>query len=165
MRSPERQEPAPGQESVWDYPRPAIAEHTPRRIRGWFAGQLIADSRAAWRVLETAHPPVYYLPRRDIEQGVLIPVSRRAFCEWKGQAHYFDLVKDGEIARAAAWAYPEPQAGFEPIAGHVAFHPRGLTAAMVDDMRAEPQPGRLYGGWVTPDIAGPFKGAPGSEYW
>lgn len=155
---PQRIEPGPGQESVWDYPRPPRVEPTSRRVRVVFAGRLIADSRRARRVLETSHPPVYYIPPDDIAPGVLQPSDRRTFCEWKGSAVYFDVVVGDRRAANAAWAYPRPTTGFESIADHVAFYPSAMDDCLVDEAHAQPQPGAYYGGWITPDIVGPFKG-------
>jgi len=153
-------------ESVWDYPRPPRLERTPRRIRVAFGGETIADSRRAHRVLETSHPPVYYVPVEDVVPGVLEPsVAGTSSCEWKGSATYYDVVVGGRRARKAAWTYLEPSPGFEAIKDAVAFYPALMGECRVDDEAAQPQPGGFYGGWVTSDLVGPFKGAPGTSGW
>ena len=157
--------PGPGQESVWDYPRPAIAEPTPKRLRIEFGGVVIAETTRGVRTLETSHPPTYYFPPGDVAEGVLRPVPGRTLCEWKGQARYFDVAAGGKVAERAAWAYPGPTPGFVALAGFVAFMPGAMDACFVDGERARPQAGGFYGGWITDDLAGPFKGGPGSWGW
>ena len=154
-----------GQESVWDYPRPPRLERSPRSIEVFAGGRRIAATRAAFRVLETSHPPVYYVPLADIEPGVLHPSARHTFCEFKGVASYYDLVVDGDIMRNAAWSYPSPSRGFEEIADHVAFYPGRVDRCVVDGEEVRAQPGDFYGGWITRDIVGPFKGDPGTAGW
>ena len=160
-----RIEPGPGQESVWDYPRPPRLEASSRHVEVRFAGQAIADSHTTLRVLETAGPPVYYIPASDVRMELLRPVDRATFCEWKGSASYFDLAVDGRTSERAAWTYPDPSAPFEAIRDHIAFYPGRVDACLLDGERVRPQPGEYYGGWVTDDIVGPFKGEPGSEDW
>ena len=157
--------PGPGQESVWDYPRPAVAERTDRRLEVVLGGQVIASTRAGVRTLETSHPPTYYFPPGDVAEGVLRPVSGRSLCEWKGQARYFDVVSGGARAARAAWAYPAPTEGFRILADFVAFMPGAMDECRVDGEVARPQEGGFYGGWITADLAGPFKGGPGSWGW
>ncbi len=153
-------------ESVWDYPRPPRVEATARRIRVELGGQLIVDSTRAHRVLETSHPPVYYVPRDDVVPGALVPSrGRTTDCEWKGVASYFDVVAGEVRAERAAWAYHDPRPGFEPIRDAVAFYPGRMDACFVDEERVEAQAGDFYGGWITCDIAGPFKGEPGTGGW
>lgn len=160
-----RIEPGPGQESVWDYPRPPRVEHTPRHIQVVFNGQVIADSRRAVRVLETSHPPVYYIPAEDVRQEYLVETSRRSWCEWKGQARYYGLrVGDKQVAEAA-WFYPDPTPGIEAIGDHVAFYPSKMDACYVDGERVQAQPGDFYGGWITSYVVGPFKGGAGTIGW
>jgi uncharacterized protein (DUF427 family) len=159
------QTPLPGQESVWDYPRPPRLEPVPVRIRIEFGGQVIADTSRAWRVLETSHPPTYYLPMDDILPGALEPAQGSSFCEWKGRARYWTVRVGARRAERAAWSYPEPTPGFAPIRDHVAFYAGPMDACWVGVHRAQPQPGGFYGGWVTPDLSGPFKGEPGSAGW
>jgi len=155
----------PGQESVWDYPRPAIAEPTARRIRIVHQGVVLADTRAAWRTLETSHPPTYYLPQADIAMAHLMPNPARSICEWKGQAAYWDvMIGDDRIAQAG-WSYPAPTAPFAGIAGHIAFYAAPFDDVMVDGEQVTPQPGEFYGGWITARETGPYKGIPGSRFW
>lgn len=160
-----RIEPGPGQESVWDYPRPPRLEPTARHVRIEFNGETIADSRRAYRVLETSHPPVYYLPPADVPPEFLSSTARRTVCEWKGTAAYVTVTVGDRVAPDAAWAYPNPTAAFAPIAGYLAFYPSKMDACFVDGVRVEAQPGDFYGGWITPDIVGPFKGEPGTWGW
>ncbi len=157
--------PGPGQESVWDYPRPPRLEQTPRRLEVVFAGQVVADSVRGWRVLETSHPPVYYLPPGDVRTDLLRSAGGGSFCEWKGRARYWDLVVGNREARKVAWSYPDPTASFAPIRDHLAFYADPMDACRVDGAAVTPQPGGFYGGWITPDVVGPFKGGPGSWGW
>jgi uncharacterized protein (DUF427 family) len=152
-------------ESVWEYPRPPRLEPSPRRIQVKLGDAVVADSTRAYRVLETSHAPVYYLPLDDITPGALEPsAGRGSFCEWKGAASYYDVVAGGRRLARAAWAYATPASGFAPIAGYVAFYPTELECT-VDGERARPQEGGFYGGWITDDILGPFKGGPGTSGW
>ena len=160
-----REPPGPGQESVWDYPRPPRLEPTEQRIRVLFAGELIVDTRSAWRVLETSHPPGYYVPPGDVRPGVLIPAAGASVCEWKGRAEYFSVRVGDRDAERVAWAYPEPTPAFAAIAGYVAFYAGPMDACYVEDDVVTPQPGSFYGGWITSDVVGPFKGAPGTWGW
>lgn len=155
----------PGQESVWSYPRPAVAQPTEAHLRVQFGGQVVAETRRGVRTLETSHPPTYYFPREDVAPGCLRPIPRRSVCEWKGEAEYFDVTAGGRVAEAAAWSYPAPSPAFLPLAGFVAFYPAQMDACWVDGERVVPQPGRFYGGWITSQVAGPFKGGPGSAGW
>ena len=157
--------PAPGQESVWDYPRPAVAERTDKRLRVMFGGRTIAETTRGVRTLETSHPPTYYVPPDDVADGVLLPVPGRSLCEWKGQARYFDVAAGGQRAERAAWTYDDPTPGFAILAGYVAFMPGAMDACYVGEERARPQEGGFYGGWITDDLAGPFKGPPGTRFW
>lgn len=154
-----------GQESVWDYPRPPRLEKVEKPIEAWFAGERIVSTVGAYRVLETSHPPVYYLPPEDVRMDLLRPADGGSFCEWKGMAGYLDLVVGARVAPKIAWRYPTPTAAFAPIAGYLAFYAGPLDRATVDAKRVEPQPGGFYGGWITPEIVGPFKGGPGSMGW
>ena len=155
----------PGQESVWSYPRPAIAEPSGRHIRIEHLGHVIADTRANVRTLETSHPPSYYIPPKDICMAVLRRSARRSFCEWKGDAVYYDLVVEGGVLSDVAWSYPAPTLPFAMLRDHVAFYAAPLDGCFVDGERVVPQPGGFYGGWITSDLAGPFKGVPGSRFW
>jgi uncharacterized protein (DUF427 family) len=158
-------------DSVWDYPRPPRVAATGRRVRVVFAGSTIADSSRALRVLETSHPPVYYVPLEDVVAGVLVPARKRTWCEFKGEASYFDVVAGGDaaggvrVAAGAAWHYPHPASGNEALAGHVAFYPGRMDECFVDDEQVQPQQGDFYGGWITAEIDGPFKGGPGTRGW
>jgi uncharacterized protein (DUF427 family) len=158
-------EPGPGQESVWDYPRPPRVEPVAERIRVVVGGRTLADTTRALRVLETAGAPVYYLPPEDVDLARLRPGGRSTVCEWKGDATYLDLADGDRRIPSIAWAYPDPKPGFEAIRDHLAFYASRVDEAWVGDERATPQPGGFYGGWVTSAIVGPIKGDPGSELW
>ncbi|MBW4469082.1 MAG: DUF427 domain-containing protein [Stenomitos rutilans HA7619-LM2] len=163
--SQQRIEPQPGQESVWDYPRPPRLEETNKRIQVIFNGVTIADTQRAKRVLETSHPPVYYIPLEDIKQEYLIKRARSTFCEWKGHGAYYSLAVGDKRVDDVAWYYPEPTLAFAAIANHVAFYPAPMDGCYVDGEKVTPQPGNFYGGWITSDIVGPFKGALGTWGW
>ncbi len=160
-----RIEPKPGQESVWDYPRPPRLEPTTKQIRVEFGGEVIASTNRAFRVLETSHPPVYYLPPADVRMDLLTRASGSSYCEWKGHAGYYDLTVGDRTVRQAAWFYPRPSAAFLPIAEYVAFYPSKMDACYVDGELVQAQPGDFYGGWITSDIVGPFKGGHGTWGW
>lgn len=155
----------PGQESVWDYPRPPRVEPSPRRVRVIFNGQTIADSTRAYRVLETSHPPVYYIPRDDIRMEHLQPVPKQTYCEFKGAASYWTVTVDGKTAREAGWSYEDPAPRYAAIKGHIAFYASRMDACFVDDEPVQAQAGDFYGGWITSEIVGPFKGGPGTWGW
>jgi uncharacterized protein (DUF427 family) len=165
FRRPQPIAPQAGQESVWDYPRPPRLEPTSRHIQIIFNGVMLADTRRALRVLETSHPPTYYLPPADLQMQYLIPSARRSFCEWKGQAHYYTVQVGDKTAVDVAWYYPFPTADFAAIKDHVAFYAAPMDVCYVDGEVVQPQPGGFYGGWITSDIVGPFKGGPGSMGW
>lgn len=152
-------------ESVWDYPRPPRLEREERRITVEFAGVVICDTRSAWRVLETSHPPTYYLPAVEFAPGSLVPAGGSSFCEWKGRARYLDVVAGGRVAPQAAWQYPAPAPPYEALAGHVALYCAAVDRCTVGGETVLPQPGGFYGGWVTSWLRGPFKGVPGSHGW
>lgn len=156
---------APGQESVWDYPRPAISERTSRHLQIVHRGVVVADTTRGIRVLETSHPPTYYFPASDVAPGVLQPADGETLCEWKGEARYFDVVVGGDALVRAAWSYPASTAPFAQIRDHVAFYAAPFEACFVDGERVTPQPGGFYGGWITSHVAGPFKGSPGTRFW
>ncbi len=160
-----RIEPGPGQESVWDYPRPPRLENSHKHIQVIFNGSTIADTHRAKRVLETSHPPVYYIPPEDVQVDHLIPRFNTSFCEWKGEAHYYGVMVGEQVVDIAAWYYPQPRMGFEDIGMYIAFYAQYMDACLVDGEEALPQPGGFYGGWVTSDVVGPFKGDAGSELW
>jgi uncharacterized protein (DUF427 family) len=161
----ERPKLEPGQEWVWDYPRPPRLERVERLVRVVAGGVEIARSQRALRVLETSHPPVYYLPPEDVRMDVLRPGSGSSFCEWKGSASYYDLVVDKMRVAKVAWSYAKPSAPYEALAGYLAFYPGKVDACYVGDERVQPQPGDFYGGWITSEIVGPFKGAAGTSFW
>ncbi len=165
MAGRQRIEPGPGQESVWDYPRPPRLEPSSRRVKVEFGGEEIASTTRAYRVLETSHPPVFYLPREDVRVEFLMPSARSTFCEFKGRAGYFDLVVGGRRSREACWFYAEPSPRFAAIKDHLAFYPSRVDACFVDEERVTSQEGDFYGGWLTREIVGPFKGAPGTWGW
>lgn len=161
-RPPFAETPAPGQESVWDYPRPPVLERTDLEVEVWGGEALVARSRCALRVLETASPPTVYLPPDDITPGALEPVPGRSACEWKGLASYWTLAtRPGE---PVAWSYAAPKRAFEDLRGWVSFFP-GRIRCLLGGEVVRPQPGAFYGGWVTDAIAGPFKGEPGTGDW
>jgi uncharacterized protein (DUF427 family) len=153
------------QESVWDYPRPPRLEAVTARLTVVLGGETIADTTRGYRVLETSHPPNYYLPPGDVRDGVLERTEGTSFCEWKGRAHYYTVRGGDVVAPDAAWAYDAPSDAFAPIRGFVAFYAGRMDACFVDGERVEPQPGGFYGGWITSAVAGPFKGGPGSRGW
>lgn len=157
--------PKDGEESVWDYPRPPRVESMPARIVVKLGGEVIVDTTDAVRVLETSHPPVYYLPIAAFPNGVLTPVDGTSFCEYKGEAHYFDVVAGGVTVSRAAWTYPQPTAGFEALASRVALYPSQMDSCALDGELVTSQAGDFYGGWITSDIIGPFKGDPGTSGW
>ena len=156
-------EPGPGQESVWDYPRPPALVASDELVEVHASIGLIARSRRCLRVLETASPPTYYLPSDDIDWEMLRPIPQRSACEWKGHATYFALADDPE-RRAVAWHYANPSSAFAEIHRHASFYP-GRVACFVNGERVRPQPGEFYGGWITLRIVGPFKGEPGTGHW
>ncbi len=152
-------------ESVWDYPRPPRLERVPHILRIVFAGVTVARTGDAWRVLETSHPPTYYLPEASFTGGELIRAPGGSFCEWKGHAIYWTIRAGGRSADAAAWSYPDPTEPFAPIKNHLAVYCAAMEECHVGDKPASPQPGGFYGGWVTANLSGPFKGGPGSAGW
>lgn len=160
-----RIEPEPGQESVWDYPRPPRLEDSPKHIQIVFNGVTIADTYRAKRVLETTHPPVYYLPPEDIKMEYLIRATQGSFCEWKGQAIYYTIVVGDKQVANAAWSYPNPTSNFASIKDYLAFYAYLMDVCYVNGEKVQPQPGNFYGGWITSDIVGPFKGQPGTWGW
>lgn len=157
--------PGPGQESVWDYPRPPRVETSTETVEVRLGGFVVASTQSAVRVLETSHPPAYYLPLDAFEPGALRPVEGTTFCEWKGVATYCDLVSPGATAPRAAWTYPDPTPGFEAIRDHVSIMPGLVEACLVDGEMVRAQEGGFYGGWITDRVVGPFKGGRGSRGW
>ena len=154
-----------GQESVWDYPRPPRLEPSHKHVQVLFAGGVVADSRQAVRVLETSHPPVFYLPPEDVRTNLLALTPESSVCEFKGRAAYWTLHLNAQEAANAAWSYPHPAAGFESIQDYLAFYPSRVEACFVDGERVQAQAGDFYGGWITGEIKGPFKGGSGTWGW
>lgn len=157
--------PLAGQESVWEYPRPPRVEASRERIRIVLGGELIVDTTDSVRVLETSHPPVYYLPRQAFSPGVLEAAAGSSYCEFKGTASFLNVRAGGSVAERAAWFYPTPTAGFEILADRVAVYPGRMDRCEVDGERVRPQAGSLYGGWITDRVVGPFKGGPETQGW
>ena len=182
---PDAVAPGPGQESVWDYPRPPRLEASSRLVEVRFGGIQLAASRRALRVLETSHPPVYYVPPEDVRMEYLLPSDRQSWCEWKGLASYYHLEAPAAAEAAAAsaagggaagasarrraengaWYYPDPTVPYKEIRNYIAFYPHAVDACYVDGEQVQAQPGDFYGGWITRDVVGPFKGGPGTSHW
>ena len=157
--------PGPGQESVWDYPRPPRLEKFDGHIRIIFNDQDIAESVRAFRILETSHPPTFYIPERDFRPGVLEKVPGTTCCEWKGSAHYYDIVVGEKSAVKAAWGYATPNQRFASIKHHVSVYPGLMDSCFVNEEKVQAQEGDFYGGWITSMIVGPFKGGKGTGGW
>jgi uncharacterized protein (DUF427 family) len=157
--------PEAAKESVWDYPRPPRLEATDRHLEVVLGGDVIANTTRAYRVLETSHPPNYYFPPDDVLAGALKPGNGTSFCEFKGRAHYFTVRGGDRVVPDAAWGYDTPSPAFEAITGYVSFYASRVDQCFVDGELVVPQPGDFYGGWITADIEGPFKGAPGTRGW
>ena len=155
-------EPGPGQESVWDYPRPPALRPDSRLVEVRDGGTMIARTTGSYRICETASPPTFYIPGDDVDWDQLVPAPGSSVCEWKGAAAYWALAGDPTLP--VGWTYPRPRARFEKIKDFIAFYP-GRVTCLVDGERVEPQPGRFYGGWITSDVVGPFKGEPGTGHW
>ncbi len=157
---------ARAKESVWDYPRPPRVEACDRSVRVEHGGEVVARSDRALRVLETASPPTIYIPAADVRVELLVEVEgQHTYCEWKGRASYFDLETGAERAAAAAWRYPDPRDAFANLRDHIAFYAGRVDACYLGEERVRPQGGSFYGGWVTDEIEGPYKGEPGTEGW
>ena len=163
-RPPFADVPAPGQVSVWDFPRPPALVRETREIVIFWGPTQVAKTRGAWAVRETAHPPTFYLPLADVNGALLRAAGGGSFCEWKGPARYWNLVDGSRSLEQVAWSYPQPLDGAEPLADCIAFYAHHLRC-FVAGACVTAQPGGFYGGWVTPDLAGPFKGDPGSGAW
>ncbi len=162
---PDRDPVSPGQVSVWDFPRPAVAEPVTVHVVIEHRGVIVADTRRSVRTIETSHPPSYYIPTDDIAPGILRRVGGGSFCEWKGHATYWDVVIDGVALPSVGWSYPAPTRSFECLRDHVAFYAAPFDRCSINGKTVIPQPGGFYGGWITADLAGPFKGGPGSMGW
>lgn len=165
MARPERLPPAPGQESVWDYPRPPRVEEMNQHIQVIVDGVIVADTRRAKRVLETSHPPVYYIPPEDVKLEYFSRDRHATWCEYKGEASYYTLTLNGKTIQNIAWFYAEPSPSYTAIEGHLAFYPSKVDVALVDGEPVQAQAGDFYGGWITKNIVGPFKGGPGTWGW
>jgi uncharacterized protein (DUF427 family) len=152
-------------ERVWDYPRPPALVPCDRRVRVEIGGEVLADTTRALRVLETSHPPTIYLPPADVRTDLLVPVSRTSLCEWKGEASYFDVVAGSRTERAAAWTYRSPVERYAALRDHISLYPGRMDACFLGEERVQAQPGDFYGGWITSELVGPFKGVPGSWGW
>lgn len=171
------EKPGPGQESVWDYPRPPLLQRKDCRVEVTFGGEVVCLADHALLIKETSHPPTYYLPISSWRPGALVPAAGSSVCEWKGVAQYFDVVAGptaeagavapGPIVRAdaAAWGYPTPRHPFEALTGYVSVYPGRMDRVTVDGQLVRPQEGGFYGGWITDDVVGPFKGQPSSWGW
>ncbi|MEM1375415.1 MAG: DUF427 domain-containing protein [Pseudomonadota bacterium] len=151
-------------EDVQSYPRPPMLEPAPYLIRAEIAGQTVLETRDAWRVCETHHPPTYYFPPQDLRVA-LLPARGQSMCEWKGQATYWSFQVGHTVLPRVAWSYPRPTPAFEPIKDFVAIYPTALERAFVDGMAVTAQPGDFYGGWVTENLKGVVKGGPGTLHW
>ena len=160
-----RIEPKDGQESVWDYPRPPRLEASGKHLKIVFGGEVIAETKRGFRVLETSHPPVFYFPPEDVRTEFLIAASGSSFCEWKGRAGYYDLRVGEKLVENAAWFYANPTARFAEIKDFIAFYPSKMDACYVDGEQVQSQEGDFYGGWITSEIVGPFKGGAGTFGW
>ena len=165
MPKPTRIQPGPGQESVWDYPRPPRLEPSTKRIEVIFNGVVIADTHHALRILETSHPPVYYIPPSDLRMEYFTPTRHRTVCEFKGAAQYYAITVGDRHIENVAWYYPRPAAPYAALRDHLAIYPSLMDACFVDGERVQAQAGDFYGGWITSDIVGPFKGEPGTWGW
>ncbi len=154
-----------GEESVWDYPRPPRLEPSAKHVQVYFAGELVADSRRTLRILETSHPPTFYIPPEDVRTELLTQTAQKSFCEFKGGASYWTLKVGEQESENAAWSYPNPTKGFEAVKDYLTFYPSRVEACFVDRERVQAQAGDFYGGWITRDIKGPFKGEPGTWGW
>ncbi len=155
-----------GQESVWDYPRPPKLEPSSKTVRIEVGGEVIAQSNRSFRVLETSHPPVYYIPQDDIKMQLLVgQPGKHSFCEWKGRADYWNLIVGDLLIPEAAWSYPSPTDQFARLQNYLAFYPSKMDTCYVDNELVQAQEGDFYGGWITSDIVGPFKGGSGTWGW
>jgi uncharacterized protein (DUF427 family) len=150
---------------VADFPRPPAIEPVHRRIRIVLGGETVADAPGGWRILETTHPPTYYVARAAFAAGSLTDSNRTSFCEWKGLAGYVSVSGGGRTERDAGWTYPGPNPAYAALRDHVAVYAGRMDACFLDDEQVTPQPGGFYGGWITADLIGPFKGGPGTQFW
>lgn len=160
-----RIEPGPGQESVWDYPRPPRLEESQKLIQVVCNGIVIAHTQRAKRILETSQPPVYYIPPADVKTTYFMPSNHHSYCEWKGVASYYTIKVADKTIENGAWYYPQPTQEYEELTNYIAIYPSQMDACYVDGEKIQPQPGDFYGGWITSDIVGPFKGGVGTAGW
>ncbi len=158
-------QPEPGQESVWDYPRPPRVEDSAKHIQVILNGVVIANTHRAKRVLETSHPPVYYIPPEDMQMQYFKPTSRTTFCEFKGAASYYTITVGDKTVANGAWYYAHPTHPYEPLQGYIALYPGKMDSCTVDGEQVQAQEGDFYGGWITDEIIGPFKGGMGTYGW
>lgn len=163
--SKQRIKPLPGQESVWDYPRPPAIEPFNGHLRIVLNREVILDSSNSYRILETSHPPTYYIPIADFKRGAVIKASGSSFCEWKGSAEYYNLESGDKIVRKCAWGYPNPNSRFAQVKDHISVYAHLMEACYVNDELVQAQEGDFYGGWITSNIVGPFKGGEGTWGW
>lgn len=161
----DRIKPKPGQESVWDYPRPPTIDPFSGHLRIVLNGVVIANTNRSYRVLETSHPPTYYIPLAEFKEGVVIKTSGSSYCEWKGMAEYYNFHVGDELIRKCAWGYPNPKERFASIKDHISVYAHMMDACYVDDELVKAQEGDFYGGWITSKIVGPFKGGEGTWGW
>jgi uncharacterized protein (DUF427 family) len=164
QRPPFAKTPGPDEESVWDYPRPPLLVADAREVIVRVGEVVIARTTKSFRVLETSHPPTFYLPRADVDMSVVSAAGEGSFCEWKGACSYFDVEVGAARFARVAWSYEAPFDGARVIAGHLAFYAHQLEC-FVGGARVVPQPGGFYGGWITPELVGPFKGESGTSGW
>ena len=157
--------PEPGQESVWDYPRPPAIERVTKHIRIEFNGKVILDNNQSFRILETSHPPTYYLPKSAFRENVLVRTEKTSFCEFKGMAHYYNILLDGKMVPDAAWGYENPIEPYHALKDHICVYAQYMDVCLINDEMVIPQPGGFYGGWITKEIVGPFKGGPETWGW
>lgn len=155
----------PGKECVWDYPRPPKLEKVSKRLRVFAEGEMIADTTEGYRVLETSHPPTYYFPPKDVQLKYFKKTSKNTFCEWKGAASYYTIQVKEKILENKAWYYPDPNKEFLEIKDYISFYPSFMDKCLVDEEVVQSQEGDFYGGWITSNITGPFKGGVGTYGW
>ena len=160
-----RIKPLPGQESVWDYPRPPSLEPVSEHLRIIHEGQVICDSNQSYRILETSHPPTYYLPISAFSPGTLQKTTKSSYCEFKGMASYYHIIVGGKKMEFAAWGYENPSKGYLPLKNHVSVYATKVDQCYVGGEEVKPQEGDFYGGWITSKIVGPFKGGAGTWGW
>ena len=157
--------PLPGQESVWDYPRPPAIERFKGHLRIVFNGKIILDTNESFRILETSHPPSYYIPIKHFKPGTIIPASGRSYCEWKGEANYYNIQVGERVAEKCAWGYKSPNSRYSDLKDHISVYASRVDECYVNDELVQAQEGDFYGGWITSNVVGPFKGGAGTWGW